>query len=314
MASGPITSWQIEREKVEVVADFLFSGSKITVDGDCSREIRRQLLLGRIAVTNLDNMLKSRDITLLTKVCIVKTLVFPPVTYFCETWTIKKAEHQRTELCCWRRLLRVPWTKETKPDNLKGNQPWILIKRTNAEAEAPAFWSSDVNNWLIGKDLGAGKDWGQKEKRVSEDEMAGWHHRCNGHELGWTLGDGEGQGGLACCQGVHGFAKSQTQMGNWATTFPFRASLGAQTVKNMPAMQKTQVQSLSWEDPSEKGMAIHSSILAWKIPWTDELSWLQSMGSQRAGHDWVTNTSLLPSFLPPSFSPFPPNFPPPFFF
>ena len=105
MASGPITSWQIEGEKVEVVADFLFSGSKITVDGDCSREIRRRLLLGRKAVTNLDNMLKSRDITLLTKVCIVKALVFPPVTYCCESWTIKKAEHQRTELWCWRRLL-----------------------------------------------------------------------------------------------------------------------------------------------------------------------------------------------------------------
>ena len=105
MASGPITSWQIEGENVEVVADFLFSGSKITVDGDCSREIRRRLLLGRKAVTNLDNMLKSRDITLLTKVCIVKALVFPPVTYCCESWTIKKAEHQRTELWCWRRLL-----------------------------------------------------------------------------------------------------------------------------------------------------------------------------------------------------------------
>ena len=93
MASGPITSWQIEGEKVEVVADFLFLGSKITVDGDCSREIRRRLLLGREAMTNLDNMLKSRDITLLTKVCIVKALVFPLVTYGCESWTVKKAEH-----------------------------------------------------------------------------------------------------------------------------------------------------------------------------------------------------------------------------
>ena len=93
MASDPITSWQIEGEKVEVVADFLFLGSKITVDGDCSREIRRRLLLGREAMTNLDNMLKSRDITLLTKVCIVKALVFPLVTYGCESWTVKKAEH-----------------------------------------------------------------------------------------------------------------------------------------------------------------------------------------------------------------------------
>ena len=111
MASGPITSWQIEGEKVQVVTDFLFLGSKITVDGDCSHEIRRQLLLGRKATTNLDSVLKSRDITLPTKVCIVKAVVFPVVMYSCESWTVKKAKHQRTdafELWCWRRLLKVP--------------------------------------------------------------------------------------------------------------------------------------------------------------------------------------------------------------
>ena len=86
-----------------------------------------------------------------------------------------------------------------QPVNLKGNKPWILIGRTDAEAEAPVFWSPDANSWLIGKVPGAGKFWGQKEKRVSEDEMAGWHHWCNGHELGQTLGDDEGQGGLMCC-------------------------------------------------------------------------------------------------------------------
>ena len=113
MASGPITAWQIEGEKVEVVTDFLFLGSKITADGDCSHEIRRQLLLGRKAMTNLDSVLKSRDITLPTKVHIVKAMVFPVVTYGCESWTIKKAECQRIdafELWCWRRLLKVPWT------------------------------------------------------------------------------------------------------------------------------------------------------------------------------------------------------------
>ena len=115
MASGPITSWQIEQEKVETVTDFIFLGSKITVDGDCSHEIKRRLLLGRKAMTNLDSILKSRDITLLTKVCLVKAtvMVFPVVMYGCESWTIKKAEHQRIdafELWCWRRLLRVPWT------------------------------------------------------------------------------------------------------------------------------------------------------------------------------------------------------------
>ena len=97
MASGPITAWQIEGEKVDVVTDFLFLGSIITVDGDCSHEIRRHLLLGRKAMTNLDSVLKSRDVTLLTKVCIVRAMVFPVVTYSCESWTIKKAECQRTE-------------------------------------------------------------------------------------------------------------------------------------------------------------------------------------------------------------------------
>ena len=112
MASGPITSWQIDEEKVETVSDFIFSGSKITVDGDCSHEIRRCLLLGRKAMTNLDSVFKSGDITQLAKVHTVKSVVFPVITYGCESWTIKKAEHQRIdafELWCWRRLLKVPW-------------------------------------------------------------------------------------------------------------------------------------------------------------------------------------------------------------
>ena len=113
MASGPITSWQIDKEIVVTVADFIFLGSKITADGDCSHEIKRCLLLGRKVMTNLDRILKSRDITLPTKVCLVKAMVFPVVMYGCESWTIKKAEHRRIdvfELWCWRRLLRVPWT------------------------------------------------------------------------------------------------------------------------------------------------------------------------------------------------------------
>ena len=113
MASGPITSWQIDGEKMETVTDFLFLGSKITADGDCSHKIKRCLLLGRKTMTNLDSILKSRDIALLTKVHIVKAVVFPVIMYMCENWTIKKAEHRRTdafELWCWRRLLRVPWT------------------------------------------------------------------------------------------------------------------------------------------------------------------------------------------------------------
>ena len=113
MASGPITSWQINGETVETVADFIFLGSKITADGDCSHEIKRRLLLGRNVMANLDNIIKSRDITLPTKVHLVKAMVFPVVRYGCESWTVKKAECQRIdvfELWCWRRLLRVPWT------------------------------------------------------------------------------------------------------------------------------------------------------------------------------------------------------------
>ena len=113
MASSPITSWEIDGETVETVADFIFWGSQITADGDCSHEIKRHLLLGKKAMTNLDSILKSKDITLPTKVQLVKAMVFPVVMYGCESWTIKKSEHQKInafELRCWRRLLRVPWT------------------------------------------------------------------------------------------------------------------------------------------------------------------------------------------------------------
>ena len=128
MASGPITSWQINRKKVETVTDFILSGSKITADCDCSRAIKRCLLLGRKAMTNQDSILKSRDITLPTKVCVVKVMLFPMVMYGCESWTIKKAEHRRIdafELWCWRRLLRVPWTAR------KSNQS--ILKEINPE-------------------------------------------------------------------------------------------------------------------------------------------------------------------------------------
>ena len=141
MASGPITSWQIDGEIKETVKDFIFVGSKVTADGDCSHEIKRHLLLGIKAVTNLDSILKNRDITLPTKGPSSHAMVFPVVMYGCERWTIKKAEHWRIdtfELWCWSRLLRVPWT-----------------------------------DCLIGKDPDAGKDWGQEEKRTIEDEMVG---------------------------------------------------------------------------------------------------------------------------------------------
>ena len=188
MASGPITSWHIDGETVEIVADFILGGSKITADGDCSHKIKRSLLLGRKAVTNLGSPLKSRDITLPTKVCLVKAMVFPVVMYGYESWTLKKAECQRIdpfELWCWRKTLKSPLdNKDVKPVNHKGNQSWIFIGRTDAEAETPILSPPDVKNWLIGKDPDARKDWRREEKGTTEDEMVGWHHRLNGHEFG----------------------------------------------------------------------------------------------------------------------------------
>ena len=187
MASGSITSWQIDGETMEIVADFVFLGSKFTSDIDDSHEIKRHLVLGRKAMTNLDSILKNREITLLTKVCLVKAMVFPGVMYGCESWSIKKSECRRTdafELQCWRRLLRVPWpAKEVKSVNPKGNQSWIFIGRTDVEAETPILWPPDVKNWLIGKNPDAGEDWRQEKKATAEDEMVGWHHWLDGHEF-----------------------------------------------------------------------------------------------------------------------------------
>ena len=148
-------------------------------------EIKRHLLLGRKVMTNLGSILKSRSITLPTKFCLFKAMVFPVVMYGCESWTIKKSEHWRIdafELQCWRRLLRIPWTARS-PVHPKGNQFWIFIGRTDAEAETLILWPPDGKNWLIWKDPDAGKDWRQEEKGTTEDEMLGWHHRLNRHEF-----------------------------------------------------------------------------------------------------------------------------------
>ena len=172
MASGPITSCQIDGETMETERD-IFLGFKITVDGDCSHEIKRCLLLGRKAMTNLDNILKSRDINLLTKVHLVKIMVFPGVMYGCESWTIKKAEHRRTdtfELWCWRRLLRVPWTarrtnqsilKEISPEH--SSERLVKLKLQYFGHLMQTTDSSEKTN--------AGKDWRQDEKGTTEGEM-----------------------------------------------------------------------------------------------------------------------------------------------
>ena len=143
LASGPIISWEIDGETVETVSDFIFGGSKITPDGDCSHEIKRHLVLGKKVMTNLDSIFKSRDTTLPTKVCLVKVMVFPVVMYGCESWTVKKAERRRIdafELWCWRRLLRVPWDcKEIQPVHSE-DQPWDFFGRNDAKAETPVLW------------------------------------------------------------------------------------------------------------------------------------------------------------------------------
>ena len=142
-------------------------GSKIIADGDCSHEIKRHLLLRRKAMTDLDSILKSRDITLPTKVCLVKAVVFPVVMCGCESWTVKKDEHQRTdafEQWCWRRPLSPLDCKEIQPVHPKRNQSWIFTGRTDAEAEAPILWLPDAKNWLTGKDPDSGKDWRQEER------------------------------------------------------------------------------------------------------------------------------------------------------
>ena len=143
MASGPITSWHIDGETVETVTDFSFGGSKIAVDGDCSREIKRRLLFGRKVLTNLDSILKSRDITLPTKVHLVKATVFPVVMCGCESWTIKKTEPRRIdafELWYWRRLESPLDCKEIQPVHSEGDQPWDFFGGNDAEAETPVLW------------------------------------------------------------------------------------------------------------------------------------------------------------------------------
>ena len=146
----------------------------------------RRLLLGRKVMTNLNSLLKTRDITLPTTVRLLKAMIFPVVMYGYESWTIKKAEQKNQ--CFWTVVLEKTLesaldSKEIKPTHPKGNQSWILIGRTDAEAETPILCPPDVKNWLIRKDPDAGKDWRQEEKRTTEDEMAGWHHRLDGHEF-----------------------------------------------------------------------------------------------------------------------------------
>ena len=180
MVSGPITSWEIDGETVETVSDFIFWGSKITADGDCSHEIKRCLLSGRKVMTNLDSILKSRDITLPTEVRLVKVMVFPVVMYGCENWTVKKAKHRKIdtfELWCWRRLLRAPWTaRRSNQSILKEISPGFSLEGLVLKVKLQYFGHLMQRVDSLENTLMLGGIGGRRRRGWQEDEMAGWRH------------------------------------------------------------------------------------------------------------------------------------------
>ena len=214
MASGPLTSWEIHGKTVETVSDFIFWASKITADGDCSHEIKRRLLLGRKVMTNLDSILKSRDITLPIKVRLLKAMVFPVVMYGCESWTVKKAKCRRTdafELWCWRRLLR------SNQSILKEINSGISLEGMMLKLKLQYFGHLIRRVDSLEKTVMLGEIGGRR-RRGRQDEMAGWHHWLDERESDWTPAVGDGQGGLACCDSW-GHKESDTiEWLNWTET------------------------------------------------------------------------------------------------
>ena len=215
MASGPITSWQIDGE---TVAYFIFLGSKIIADGDCSHEIKT-LTLWKESYDQPRQHIKKQRHYFANKGPSSQGYGFSSGHVWMweldykESWVPKN-------WCFWavvlEKTLESPLDcREIQPVYPKGDQSWVFIGRTDVEAETPILWLPDGKSWLTGKDFDAGKDWGQEEKGMTEDEMMGWHHWLNGHGFGWTLGVGDGQGGLACCSSWGGKESDTTDRLNW---------------------------------------------------------------------------------------------------